>query len=142
MRRSTSLARSFGGAASSSSRSLLFSSSSAAARSILYTRRAAYANDAHVPQDTAAHVKTEPEKLRTYTRDEVSKHAYEDDCWVIINEKVYNVSQWADMHPGGRAVIYAVPPPPLFPFLPPLDFVSIAPAPFLIVDFAGGGVVD
>lgn len=105
MRRSTSLARSFGGAASS--RPFLLSSTRSTA---LYTRRA-YADDAHVPTPTAADVKTEPERLRTFTRADVAKHAYEDDCWVIINNKVYNVSQWADIHPGGSAIIHAVPPP-------------------------------
>ena len=105
MRRSTSLARSFGGAASS--RAFLSSTRSTA----LFTRRA-YAADAHVPTPTAADVKTEPERLRTFTRADVAKHAFEDDCWVIINNKVYNVSQWADIHPGGSAIIHAVHPSP------------------------------
>jgi cytochrome b involved in lipid metabolism len=44
--------------------------------------------------------------LRTFTRAEVAKHVHEDDCWIIINNKVYNISTWADIHPGGKDVLY------------------------------------
>ncbi|KAF4680890.1 hypothetical protein FOZ62_027743 [Perkinsus olseni] len=39
--------------------------------------------------------------------DEVAKHTAEDDCWVIINGKVYDVTKWLPLHPGGVAAIMA-----------------------------------
>lgn len=40
-------------------------------------------------------------KLRQFTRGEVAKHSQAGDCWVILAGKVYNVSSWLDIHPGG-----------------------------------------
>ncbi len=37
---------------------------------------------------------------------EVSLHSTEDDCWIIVRGKVYDVSGWAKQHAGGR-VVYA-----------------------------------
>ncbi|KAH8798451.1 putative cytochrome b2, mitochondrial precursor (L-lactate ferricytochrome C oxidoreductase) [Flagelloscypha sp. PMI_526] len=37
--------------------------------------------------------------------DEVSKHNTRDDCWVIIQGRVYDVTDFLDLHPGGTAVI-------------------------------------
>ena len=42
-----------------------------------------------------------------YTRDEVSHHASRSDCWVIIDEKIYDLTDFASMHPGGIASILA-----------------------------------
>jgi cytochrome b involved in lipid metabolism len=36
---------------------------------------------------------------------EVAKHASPDDCWLIINQKVYDVSEYLTSHPGGTAVV-------------------------------------
>uniref|UniRef100_A0A8C5FC93 acyl-CoA (8-3)-desaturase n=1 Tax=Gadus morhua TaxID=8049 RepID=A0A8C5FC93_GADMO len=40
-----------------------------------------------------------------YTWDEVQKHCHRNDQWLVINRKVYNVTQWAKRHPGGLRVI-------------------------------------
>nr|WP_240923469.1 cytochrome b5 domain-containing protein [Thermococcus sp. 18S1] len=39
------------------------------------------------------------------TLDEVAKHSSETDCWVVIENKVYNVTTLIDQHPGGREAI-------------------------------------
>jgi len=36
---------------------------------------------------------------------EVAKHNSSSDCWLIIENKVYDVSKYLGSHPGGRAVI-------------------------------------
>lgn len=36
---------------------------------------------------------------------EVSKHSFIDDCYLIINEKVYNVSSFVSNHPGGKNIM-------------------------------------
>jgi predicted heme/steroid binding protein len=38
----------------------------------------------------------------------VKKHSEPGDCWVIIDGKVYDVSQFALSHPGGAEIIFRV----------------------------------
>ncbi|KAG6423029.1 hypothetical protein SASPL_113412 [Salvia splendens] len=42
---------------------------------------------------------------KVFTYSDVSAHKTSDDCWVIINGKVYNVTSYLDEHPGGDEVI-------------------------------------
>lgn len=32
--------------------------------------------------------------------EEVSKHNMREDCWIVINDKVYDVTQFLEKHPG------------------------------------------
>lgn len=32
---------------------------------------------------------------------EIVKHASTEDCWVVVNGKVYDLSRFASEHPGG-----------------------------------------
>ena len=43
--------------------------------------------------------------VETHSLASVAKHNKPNDCWVIIREKVYNVTAWVPQHPGG-ALIY------------------------------------
>lgn len=43
-----------------------------------------------------------------YTMDEVSKHNSLKDLWVVIEGAVYDLSQYADKHPGGVDVLLFV----------------------------------
>lgn len=40
--------------------------------------------------------------LKCYRVADIYGHNKEDDCWVIINNKVYDVTKFAEKHPGGR----------------------------------------
>jgi len=42
---------------------------------------------------------------KVYSLAEVAKHRKADDCWVIHNQKVYNVSDFVQDHPGGEEFI-------------------------------------
>lgn len=44
-------------------------------------------------------------KLRTISKAEVSAHAHESSCWIIVEEKVYDVTRYLKDHPGGVASI-------------------------------------
>ncbi|XP_057583555.1 fatty acid desaturase 2-like protein FADS2B isoform X2 [Hippopotamus amphibius kiboko] len=43
--------------------------------------------------------------LKTYSWQEIQRHNQETDQWLVINRKVYDVTGWADRHPGGRRVL-------------------------------------
>lgn len=44
-------------------------------------------------------------KTAVYDYEEVAKHNTHDDLWVILNGKVYDITQYIDEHPGGEEVI-------------------------------------
>mmetsp|Transcript_53061 Transcript_53061/g.168396 ORF Transcript_53061/g.168396 Transcript_53061/m.168396 type:complete len:124 (+) Transcript_53061:798-1169(+) len=44
-------------------------------------------------------------ETKTYTLEECAKHNSEDDCWLIIEGKVYDVTKFMDEHPGGGEVM-------------------------------------
>ncbi|XP_032894949.1 acyl-CoA 6-desaturase isoform X2 [Amblyraja radiata] len=44
-------------------------------------------------------------KVPLYTWDEIEKHNSRTDQWLVIDRKVYNITNWALKHPGGIRVI-------------------------------------
>ncbi|KAI8373211.1 FAD binding domain-containing protein [Radiomyces spectabilis] len=49
--------------------------------------------------------KEEPKKMGEYTLEEVAKHNKADDCWVIVNGQVLDVTDFLSEHPGGKKAI-------------------------------------
>ena len=47
-------------------------------------------------------------KMREITMDEVAKHDKDGDCWIVVDNKVFDVSKFARMHPGGKKVLTAM----------------------------------
>ncbi|KAA1465947.1 acyl-CoA dehydrogenase [Dentipellis sp. KUC8613] len=45
-------------------------------------------------------------QLKEFTREEVALHNKEGDLWIIVDSKVYDLSRFAKMHPGGANVLY------------------------------------
>merc|ERR1711981_300532 len=43
-----------------------------------------------------------------YTIDQVSHHNTENDCWMVINNKVLDVTKFLSEHPGGAEVLMDV----------------------------------
>lgn len=43
-----------------------------------------------------------------FSRAEVLKHCSNRDCWIIIGNKVYDVTKFLDEHPGGCEVLLEV----------------------------------
>ncbi|KAF2774020.1 hypothetical protein EJ03DRAFT_323369 [Teratosphaeria nubilosa] len=37
---------------------------------------------------------------------EIVKHASADDCWIVVNGKVYDLTKFAPEHPGGAQMVY------------------------------------
>nr|CAB3453169.1 unnamed protein product [Digitaria exilis] len=42
---------------------------------------------------------------RSYTKKEVSTHNTRKDCWIIIKDKVYDVTAYVEEHPGVDAIL-------------------------------------
>lgn len=40
-----------------------------------------------------------------FTMDQVAKHTAEDDCWIVIRNKVYDCTEFVQKHPGGTSSI-------------------------------------
>ncbi|PFH53073.1 hypothetical protein AMATHDRAFT_55443 [Amanita thiersii Skay4041] len=45
-------------------------------------------------------------EFKTFTRDEVAKHNKEGDLWIIVDAKVYDISKFKNLHPGGASVFF------------------------------------
>ncbi|KAJ9295528.1 hypothetical protein DTO271G3_5984 [Paecilomyces variotii] len=44
----------------------------------------------------------------TYTLEEVQKHNKADDVWIVLHNKVYNITKYLEDHPGGAAILVEV----------------------------------
>ena len=45
---------------------------------------------------------------KVYTLNEVAQHNKKGDCWIIIDNNVYDVSKYVSEHPGGSRVVLEV----------------------------------
>jgi hypothetical protein len=48
---------------------------------------------------------TKPDPMTPYAPTEIARHASVDDLWVIIDDKVYDLTDYVDEHPGGTEAI-------------------------------------
>lgn len=46
--------------------------------------------------------------MSTYTIEQVRKHNTTDSCWIIINDKIYDVTSFLGDHPGGKNILLSV----------------------------------
>jgi len=45
------------------------------------------------------------EKLKQYTLKEVAVHCRVDSCWMIVSNKVYDLTDFIEYHPGGYEIM-------------------------------------
>ena len=46
--------------------------------------------------------------MEIYTIEEVNQHNTDTDCWVVIDKKVYDISEFVSQHPGGKQILVSV----------------------------------
>lgn len=46
-----------------------------------------------------------PIKLKQFTLKEVASHCHVDSCWMVINDKVYDLTDFIEYHPGGYEIM-------------------------------------
>lgn len=39
--------------------------------------------------------------MKKLSTQEIAEHVHENDIWIVVNGKVYDVTQFAPSHPGG-----------------------------------------
>ncbi|GMH27568.1 hypothetical protein Nepgr_029411 [Nepenthes gracilis] len=49
-----------------------------------------------------------PTLTKLFSMQEISQHKAKDDCWLVIDGKVYDVTTYLDEHPGGDDVVLEV----------------------------------
>lgn len=58
-----------------------------------------------VDNNTSPQAQTNQSNPPAFSLTEVAKHSSPNDCYLIINNNVYDVSSFVDSHPGGRQKI-------------------------------------
>ena len=43
--------------------------------------------------------------VKTYSAEELALHNTEQDCWLLIDGKIYDVTEFIPSHPGGQAIL-------------------------------------
>ncbi len=61
-----------------------------------------------MPQTTADQSVIATDTAGALTAAEVAQHTTESDCWIIVNNGVYNVTNYAPIHPGGKKEIVSL----------------------------------
>jgi cytochrome b involved in lipid metabolism len=47
-------------------------------------------------------VRGEDFRPRGITREELAEHCTKEDCWIVLDGRVYNVTRYLPFHPGGK----------------------------------------
>lgn len=57
------------------------------------------------PSEALGTVQSAAVATTTYAMAEVAQHASQNDCWVVVNNTVYNMTSFISEHPGGARAI-------------------------------------
>jgi hypothetical protein len=59
----------------------------------------------NIANTNQANLNTATLTAKAFTSDEVAKHNNANDCWLIISNKVYDLTNYLNQHPGNAATI-------------------------------------
>lgn len=54
---------------------------------------------------TETNQESETQRIATYPMEEVAKHDNESDCWLVIGNDIYDVTDFISEHPGGDEIL-------------------------------------
>ncbi len=60
---------------------------------------------AEISKTTSTKTTSTKTEVQLYSKDDIAQHNLETDCWMAIEGKVYNVTDFVGKHPGGKAII-------------------------------------
>lgn len=63
-------------------------------------------SEAQPAQAQPAQAQTKPD-VKTLTLEDCKSHNKEEDCWLVVGGKVYDVTEFLDEHPGGFDIVLA-----------------------------------
>ena len=49
-------------------------------------------------------IEQETSKKSSFSMSDLAKHNNENDCWIVIDGKVYDVTNYIESHPGGKVM--------------------------------------
>jgi len=53
------------------------------------------------PREKSSPASSTSPLIKTYTLDDVSEHCWNDDCWIVLFDRVYDVTNFLRIHPAG-----------------------------------------
>lgn len=62
------------------------------------------AKEKNRPESRSAEIKTTDPGTIDLTEDEAAKHDNEDDCWIIVDDEIYDVTEFLDYNPQYRPI--------------------------------------
>lgn len=61
--------------------------------------------NASQPTGSRETVKKKIKPTGPFSLEEIAKHNKETDCWIIVEKKVYDVTEYIEDHPGGDTIL-------------------------------------
>ena len=46
--------------------------------------------------------------MSLFTLEDVKAHNQKDDCWIVVSDKVYDITKFLSTHPGGVSILMTV----------------------------------
>ena len=56
------------------------------------------------PDELIGAAKGPAKAVRTFSLRDVTRHSTPEDCWLLVHGRIYDVSAWVPLHPGGSLI--------------------------------------
>lgn len=69
------------------------------------TQRSIITTPVNIVPSASSTVTTQTQRTLILSTQEIARHNTASDCWIIVNQSVYNVTDYLVAHPGGAGII-------------------------------------